>query len=75
MQYLIVGYAKGGEMLGGAGIQISFNVSNAVSAALGGVAIHHGLGLASPALVGVPFAIVGASALFILHRREKNLVK
>ena len=72
LQYLIVGYAKGGEMLGGAGIQISFNVSNAVSAALGGVAIHHGLGLASPALVGVPFAIVGASALFILHRCEKN---
>lgn len=69
LQYLIVRFAKGGEMLGGAGIQIAFNVSNAVSAALGGLAIHHGFGLASPALVGVPFALVGAVALFILRRR------
>lgn len=69
LQYLIVKYAKGGEMLGGAGIQIAFNVSNAVSAALGGAAIHHGFGLASPALVGVPFAALGAAALFILTRR------
>lgn len=69
LQYLIVRYAKGGEMLGGAGIQIAFNVSNAVSATLGGIAINHGLGLASPALVGVPFAIIGAVSLFILNRR------
>lgn len=69
LQYLIVRYAKGGEMLGGAGIQIAFNVSNAMSASLGGIAIHHGLGLASPALVGVPFAIIGATALFILNHR------
>lgn len=71
LQYLIVRFAKGGEMLGGAGIQIAFNVSNAVSAALGGMAIHHGLGLASPALVGVPFAVIGATALFILGRKYR----
>ena len=71
LQYLIVRFAKGGEMLGGAGIQIAFNVSNAVSAMLGGLAIHHGLGLASPALVGVPFAILGATALFTLRHRYK----
>lgn len=72
LQYLIVRFAKGGEMLGGAGIQIAFNVSNAVSAALGGMAIHHGFGLASPALVGVPFAAVGAAALFILRGKYKT---
>ena len=71
LQYLIVRFAKGGEMLGGAGIQIAFNVSNAVSAALGGLAIHNGFGLASPALVGVPIAIVGAAALFTLRRKFK----
>ena len=60
LQYLIVRFAKGGEMLGGAGIQIAFNVSNAFSAAIGGAAINHGLGIASPALIGGPFAIVGA---------------
>lgn len=69
LQFLIVRYAKGGEMLGGAGIQIAFNVSNAVSAALGGLVIRRGLGLASPALVGVPCAVIGAIALFYLYRR------
>lgn len=69
LQYLIVKFAKGGEMLGGAGIQIAFNVSNAVSAWLGGLAIGAGWGLASPALLGVPFALAGATFLWILHRR------
>lgn len=72
LQYLIVRYAKGGEMLGGAGIQIAFNVSNAFSASVGGLAIHHGLGLSSPALLGAPFALIGATALFILNRRERR---
>ena len=72
LQYLIVKYAKGGEMLGGAGIQIAFNVSNAVSASLGGIAIREGFGLASPALLGVPFAVIGAAALFMLYRDEKD---
>lgn len=72
LQYLIVRYAKGGEMLGGAGIQIAFNVSNAVSATVGGAAIHAGFGLASPALIGVPFAAIGAAALFLLDRAEKD---
>ena len=69
LQYLIVRFAKGGEMLGGAGIQIAFNVSNAVSAWIGGVAIGAGWGLSSPALVGVPFALAGATFLWLLHRR------
>lgn len=72
LQYLIVRYAKGGEMLGGAGIQIAFNVSNAVSASLGGLVIHHGFGLASPALLGTPFALIGALALFVLYRRTRH---
>ena len=69
LQYLIVRYAKGGEMLGGAGIQIAFNVSNAISASLGGLVIHHGYGFAAPALLGVPFALVGSVALFVLYRK------
>lgn len=69
LQYLIVRYAKGGEMLGGAGIQIAFNVSNAVSASVGGLVINLGFGLAAPALVGIPFAAIGAAALFALYRR------
>lgn len=72
LQYLIVRYAKGGEMLGGAGIQIAFNVSNAVAAAIGGMVIRAGYGFASPALAGVPCAAVGAIALFTLYRLERH---
>lgn len=71
LQYIIVRYAKGGEMLGGAGIQIAFNVSNAIAAVLGGASIHAGFGIASPALAGIPCAVIGAAALFILHYRYK----
>lgn len=67
LQYLIVRYSRGGEMLGGAGIQIAFNVSNAGAAALGGTAIRLGYGLASPAIAGVPCAVIGAAALFVLY--------
>lgn len=73
LQYLIVRYSKGGEMLGGAGIQVAFNVSNAVSALLGGWAIGAGYGLTSPALTGIPLAISAAIILFYFnHRYEKN---
>lgn len=72
LQYAIVKYAKGGEMLGGAGIQISFNVSNACAAALGGAVINAGLGIASPAIAGAPLAVIGATMLFLLYRREKG---
>lgn len=72
LQYLIVRYAKGGEMLGGAGIQIAFNVSNAMAAAIGGTVIRHGFGFASPALAGVPFAIISAAALYTLYHFERG---
>lgn len=72
LQYLIVRYARGGEMLGGAGIQIAFNVSNAMSASLGGTIIGHGFGLAAPALAGAPLAAIGATALFILYRKSRR---
>ncbi|MDE6135329.1 MAG: MFS transporter, partial [Muribaculaceae bacterium] len=68
LQYLIVRFSKGGEMLGGAGIQIAFNVSNALAAVVGGLAISHGLGMAGPALAGAPLAVIGAAALFNLSQ-------
>lgn len=72
LQYMIVRFARGGEMIGGAAIQIAFNVSNAVSAALGGAVIKAGFGLASPALVGVPMAAAAGLLLFALHHRYRT---
>lgn len=69
LQYAIVRFAKGGEMLGGAGIQISFNASNAFSAALGGAVIHQGFGIAATALAGVPLALLGLLAMMVFTRR------
>lgn len=69
LQYLIVRFAPGGEILGGAGIQIAFNVSNACAAFMGGLTIRAGWGLASPALVGIPMAAASAAVLFLLYRR------
>lgn len=72
LQYLIVRYAKGGEMLGGAGIQIAFNVSNAVAAVIGGAVIRHGFGLPATALAGMPCAVIGAASLYLLYHLESR---
>lgn len=71
-QFMIVRFSKGGEMLGGAGIQIAFNVSNAVAAAIGGAAIRGGMGWEAPALLGIPLAALGAASFLILYRLYRN---
>lgn len=68
LQFLIVKYSKGGEMLGAAGIQIAFNVSNAIASLMGGMAISRGFGYESPALVGIPLAVVALVSVSILSR-------
>lgn len=73
MQYLIVRYAKGGEMLGAAGIQISFNLGNAIAAWIGGMVINLGFGYAAPALAGVPLLIISAALLFYLYHRFERI--
>lgn len=73
LQSSIVGYSKGGEMLGAASIQIAYNAGNAIAAWLGGLAIKAGYGYASPSIVGIPLIAIGASLLIILYfKYEKN---
>lgn len=67
LQYLIVKYSKGGEMLGAAGIQIAFNVGNAVAAAIGGWVINVTHSYRTPALAGIPLLVVSAVALYYLY--------
>lgn len=69
MQYLIVRFSRGGEILGGAGIQIAFNTSNAFAAWIGGVVIHAHFGLLSTALVGIPMAAIAAAILFWFYAK------
>lgn len=73
LQSSIVGYSRGGEMLGAAGIQIAYNAGNAVAAWIGGRVIASGYGYTSPALVGIPLIAIGSALLFILYfRNERN---
>lgn len=69
LQYLIVRFSRGGEILGGAGIQIAFNASNAIAALLGGAAIRSQLGLPGAALVGIPMAVACSAILFWFYSR------
>lgn len=71
MQYLIVRFSRGGEILGGAGIQIAFNSSNALAAYLGGKVIAANCGLTSPALVGIPMALACSGLLFYFWRTHR----
>lgn len=73
MQYLIVRFSRGGETLGGAGIQIAFNGSNALSAWLGGLVIHAHYGLTATALAGLPMAIACAGILFWFYFRYHSI--
>ena len=63
MQQLLYKYSKGGEMMGGALVQLSFNLGNAVGAVSGGIAISTGLGVRSTPLIG---AVILAGAVGML---------
>lgn len=72
-QYLILKHAPGGEMLGGACIQMAFNMGNALGAYLGGLPIAAGLAEKYAAVAGAPMALT-ASLLMIAFtlRYEKK---
>lgn len=66
-QLLIIRVAPGGEMLGGACVQMAFNLGNAVGAYAGGLVVAHDYRYT--ALVGIPFALIGFILAFIFYKR------
>ena len=66
-QVLIIRVAPGGEMLGGACVQIAFNLGTAIGAYVGGLALSGGYRY--PALAGVPFALVGFVLFAIFYKK------
>lgn len=66
-QVLMIRVAPGGEMLGGAAVQMAFNLGNAVGAYVGGLAVVGGYRY--PALVGVPFAFVGFLLFYVFYKK------
>lgn len=72
LQSSIVGYARGGEMLGAACIQIAYNAGNAIAAWIGGKVIAAGYGYTAPSIVGLPIILIGSSLLFVLYARYER---
>lgn len=72
-QYLILKYAPGGELLGGASIQMAFNMGNALGAFCGGLPIAAGLPPRYAALVGVPFELLGLAACLLFCRKYERV--
>ena len=66
-QVLIIRVAPGGEMLGGAAVQMAFNLGNAVGAYAGGLAV--GAGYQYTALLGVPFALCGFVLCYVFYKK------
>lgn len=71
-QLLIIKYSQGGELLGGATVQIAFNLGNAIGAFCGGLPIDAGYHVASSAWVGVPIVLLGALSSFIFLRATRR---
>lgn len=71
-QFLILKHAPGGELLGGASIQVAFNMGNALGAFCGGLPIAAGLPPRYAALVGVPFIVLGLLSFIIFCRKYER---
>ncbi len=68
-QISIIHFAKGGELLGAACIQVAFNLGNAIGAYIGGLPLQAGLGYQYPALIGAPLAFVGFILLTLFYKK------
>ena len=66
-QVLMIRVAPGGEMLGGACVQMAFNFGNAIGAYIGGLALSGGYRY--PALAGVPFALMGFILFLVFYKK------
>lgn len=69
MQLLLIEYSPGGELMGGAMVQVAFNFGNAVGAYLGGIPVAAGDAPETSSLVGALLA--GGSILVILYFKSK----
>lgn len=70
-QLLILERSRGSELMGGALVQVAFNMGNALGAALGGVPIACGRSEAFTALPGVVLTAAGFVLLTLYVRRSR----
>lgn len=72
-QLLLLKYSEGGELMGGAMVQVAFNFGNAIGAFAGGIPISLGMPIQTTALVGLFFVLIAvAGYIWFCHRYEKR---
>ncbi len=72
-QLLLLRYSEGGELMGGAMVQIAFNFGNAIGAFAGGIPISLGMPIETTALVGLAFVLVAIfSYIWFCKRYERG---
>lgn len=64
-QMLLLQYSPGGEMMGGAMVQLAFNLGNALGAYFGGLPIEKGMEIEYTSLIGALFALLGTAVLVL----------
>lgn len=69
MQLLLIRYSPGGELMGGAMVQVAFNLGNAIGAWLGGLPIEAGRPPQTAALVGAALAAMSVGVVLVFIRR------
>ena len=71
-QLLLLRHSAGGEMMGGAMVQLAFNLGNALGAFFGGLPIESGLGVRYAPAIGAVMAATGAAVLYVYNRSVRT---
>lgn len=73
-QLLFVRHSKGGELMGGAMVQIAFNLGNAIGAWAGGLPINEQQpdSYHYPAMIGASFALIGLISYILFCRKFES---
>ncbi len=72
MQLLLIKYSPGGELMGGAMVQVAFNLGNAIGAYFGGLPIDAGKSPETASLVGAAMSAVSILIVFYFIRRYRR---
>jgi DHA1 family inner membrane transport protein len=72
LQARLIQAAPRAQLMGAAINQSATNVANSVGAGLGGLAIAHGLGYRSPAVIGAALAAVGLVLTLLSFRQQRT---
>lgn len=72
MQLMLIEVSPGGELMGGAMVQVAFNLGNAVGAYFGGLPIQAGHAPQSASIVGAVMAAASVAVIWLYNKRKAS---